>query len=211
MRKFPWKFFQNWRTWIVLGLILHFAYDFFPSRIVAIFSGVNESYMQHAKIGVFCYLLTCIFEYLIWGVGKEVEILSFIDARVITLLYLPWTMFAIYYTAPAFYGKPMPTIPLEILYSNVMVLILGVVMMLLERDFEKISYSWTSSILLFVLLVLNIVEMAIFTFKAPWCDFFRSDEWDKEMEERKKAKALAAQNNGKIPKSPKEQPSNKNL
>jgi hypothetical protein len=34
----------------VLFLILHFSYDWVKRPIVAVFSGTNESFMQHAKI-----------------------------------------------------------------------------------------------------------------------------------------------------------------
>lgn len=50
-------------------------------------------------------------------------------------------MFTIYYIAPAFYGKPMPSIPLEIIYANVVLLIIGVILAFFEKDLEKISFT----------------------------------------------------------------------
>lgn len=82
-------------------------------------------------------------------------------------------MFTIYYIAPAFYGKPMPSIPLEIIYANVVLLIIGVILAFFEKDLEKISFTRFNQIVLLILWGLCLVEMVIFTFHLPWVDFFR--------------------------------------
>jgi len=159
--------------WVIF-LILHFSYDWVKNPVVAVFSGTNESFMQHAKIGFLAYSLACVAEYFLWGIQSAAPG-SFLYARVVTSMALPWVMFIVYYTAPAFYGKPMPTIPLEIVYANIILLVIGVILALFEPDLETITYSLRSGIILWTLWVLGFVEMVIFTFRPPWADFFRSD------------------------------------
>lgn len=158
----------------VLFLILHFSYDWIKTPFVAVFSGTNESFMQHAKIGFLAYTLASVVEFFVWGT-QAANPGSFVYARVVTSMALPWVMFIVYYTAPAFYGKPMPTIPLEIVYANIILLVIGVILALFEPGLETITYSLRGEIILWVLWVLGFVEMVIFTFRPPWADFFRSD------------------------------------
>jgi len=158
----------------VLFLILHFSYDWIKNPIVAVFSGTNESFMQHAKIGFVAYSLASVVEFFLWG-NQPGNPGSFLYSRMITSLALPWVMFIVYYIAPAFYGKPMPTIPLEIVYANIILLIIGVILASFEAGLATITFSTRSGIILWILWVLGFVEMAIFTFRPPWADFFRSD------------------------------------
>ncbi|GAP21455.1 hypothetical protein [Leptolinea tardivitalis] len=158
----------------VLFLILHFSYDWVKRPIVAVFSGTNESFMQHAKIGFLAYSLASVAEYFLWSTQISNPV-SFLYSRVITSMVLPWVMFIVYYIAPAFYGKPMPTIPLEIIYANIILLIIGVILSSFEPGLEMINYSTRGEITLWVLWIIGFTEMVIFTFRPPWADFFRSD------------------------------------
>lgn len=158
----------------VLFLILHFSYDWVKNPVVAVFSGTNESFMQHAKIGFFAYALASVTEFFLWG-SQAANPESFLYARVVTSMALPWVMFIVYYTAPAFYGKPMPTIPLEIVYANIILLVIGLILALFEPGLETITYSLHGKIILWALWILGFAEMVIFTFRPPWADFFRSD------------------------------------
>ncbi len=156
----------------VLFLILHFAYGWFPNPVVAVFSGINESFLQHAKIGFISYSIASVIEYFLYGKASKSPG-DFFFARVLTSLILPWIMFAVYYIAPAFYGKPMPTIPLEIIYANIVLLIIGVILAEFERDLKTTSFSAFNRVILPVLWALCLVEMVMFTFQIPWVDFFR--------------------------------------
>jgi hypothetical protein len=155
-----------------LFLILHFAYDWFQNPVVAVFSGINESFLQHAKIGFISYSAASLIEFFMYG-KKTGQPREFFYSRVFTSMILPWVMFAVYYIAPAFYGRPMPTIPLEIIYANIVLLIIGVIQALFELDLQKIPFSRSNRIILLILWVLCLVEMVLFTFQIPWVDFFR--------------------------------------
>jgi hypothetical protein len=155
-----------------LFLILHFAYDWMQNPIIAVFSGINESFLQHAKIGFISYSIASLIEFFVYGKKTE-QPRAFFYSRVFTSMILPWVMFAVYYIAPAFYGRPMPTIPLEIIYANIVLLIIGVILALFELDLEKISFSRFNRIILLILWALCLVEMVLFTFQLPWVDFFR--------------------------------------
>jgi hypothetical protein len=158
----------------VLFLLLHFSYDWFKNPVIAVISGTNESFMQHAKIGFLAYSLASLAEFLLWG-NQLANPRSFIDSRILTSLILPWVMFIVYYIAPAFYGKAMPTIPLEIIYANIVLLVIGVLLALFENNLGNVIFSPHNEMVLWGLWALGFVEMAIFTFRPPWADFFRSD------------------------------------
>jgi hypothetical protein len=153
-------------------LIFHFAYSWFPVPAIAVFSGTNESIMQHAKIGFFAYSFASLLEYFIWG-RKQPNSSSFFDARILTSVVFPWIMFIVWCMAPAFYGKPMPTIPAEIIYANITLLMIGAILAIFEKDLSKIKYSKTARIILRVLWIIGMLEMVVFTFNLPWADFFR--------------------------------------
>jgi len=43
---------------------LHYCYDWFPNVFIQIFSGINESFFQHWKIGYYSYINFSIGEFL---------------------------------------------------------------------------------------------------------------------------------------------------
>ena len=139
---------------------------------MATFSGINESFLQHAKIGFVAYSLTSLGEYLLRG-RRQPNPKAFFNARVMTTLILPWIMFIVWYTVPAFYGHPMPTVAAEVVYANFTLLIVGAILAFIEVDLEKVTLSMMKEKILWFLCALTLVELVIFTFNIPWEDFFR--------------------------------------
>jgi hypothetical protein len=139
---------------------------------MAMLGGTNESFLQHAKIGFVAYSLTSLGEYLLIG-RRQPDPKAFFNARVMTTLVLPWIMFVVWYTLPAFYGHPMPSVAAEVIYANITLLIVGIVLLFIESDLEKLSLSLFKEKVLWFLWALSLVEMILFTFNIPWEDFFR--------------------------------------
>ena len=95
------------RSFIFLCLFeaLHYSYDLVPSTFFQIFSGINESFFQHWKIGYYSYIILSIGEYLIFqkripDENKE----KFIYSHLLSAIILPMIIFIIWYIAPAIYG-----------------------------------------------------------------------------------------------------------
>lgn len=155
-----------------LFLVLHFSYQWFPRPVMAVFSATCESLMQHAKIGFFAWSIASLVEYLIWGSGAAGPG-GFLSSRLLSSVIMPWIMFIIWYTAPAFYGKPMPTVVAEIIYANIAILMIGAILALLETNLVTVAFTGPITIILGICWVLGMLEMVIFTFRPPWADFFR--------------------------------------
>jgi hypothetical protein len=157
-------------------LILHYAYDFFPILPFRLFSGIDESFFQHAKIGFFAYLVVDLVEYLLRrgrpaGEGGIESLESFAYSRLFSLTILPWFIFFTWFAAAAFYGR-LPTVFLEILWSNIALLLAGIGVLVVEHSLEGIAYSKGFKVVILALLCLSVLYYIIFTFRPPWTDFF---------------------------------------
>jgi len=86
----------------VVFLGLHYAYDFFPTTFVSLFSGINKSIFQHMKIGYFSYMITNVIELMFRREKKYLK--NFITTRIFTTVLLPWVMVLLYFLPEAVYG-----------------------------------------------------------------------------------------------------------
>jgi hypothetical protein len=157
-------------------LILHYAYEFFPILPFKLFSGIDESYFQHAKVAFFAYLVVTLVEYLLRrrrpaGEGGIESLEGFAFARLFSLTILPWFIFFTWFAAAAFYGR-LPTVFLEILYSNISLLLAGTFVLVMENSMEDMAYSKGFKAVILSLFVLSVLYYVIFTFRLPWADFF---------------------------------------
>lgn len=155
----------------VLFVFLHFAYDWFPNQLVAVFSGTSEAFVQHAKIGFWAYSLACLLEYALRR-KRLIAVGGFVLARLLACVMLPWLMFLLWYVVPSFRG-PMPSVALEIIYANLVTFAVGVITVLLERDFDRVAFSPAVRGVIALLYLLSAVLLTTFTFRLPWADFFR--------------------------------------
>ncbi|MGC9358479.1 MAG: hypothetical protein ACP5GX_11450, partial [Anaerolineae bacterium] len=96
---------------------------------------------------------------------------NFFHSRLFATLLVPWLVFIVWYAAPAYYG-PWPTVFLEILYSNIAVIVVGLCALVVERELTSLTFSrpfrW-ANVALFVVLV---TQFTIFTYRLPWIDVF---------------------------------------
>ena len=157
-------------------LVLHYAYEFLPILPFKLFSGIDESFFQHAKVAFFGYLAVNLVEYLVRrrrpaGEGGIENVESFAFSRLFSSIILPWFIFIAWFAAAAFYGR-LPTVFLEILYSNIALLLAGTCVLVMENSMEGIAYSRGFKAVILVLFVLSVIYYVIFTFRLPWADFF---------------------------------------
>lgn len=149
---------------------LHFGYEAFPLKPVAWIAPINESVFQHMKGVFYAYALANVIEYGIRRKAIEQRV-AFTYARILSTLMVPWIMAILWYMAPAYYGQ-IHSIPLEILYANVIMLLTGLATVIMERGFETMRYPRELKLLLVVLLVVAVSQYTLFTLKLPWADVF---------------------------------------
>jgi hypothetical protein len=82
-----------------------------------------------------------------------------------------------WYLGPAVYGK-MPSIFFEILYANIITLIVGIFGAIFEKGLSKIDYFRELKVLIIILFVTSLILYIVFTYiKLPWADVFIEPQW----------------------------------
>jgi hypothetical protein len=156
-------------------LALYLAYKFVPAFPLSLIAGVGESNFQHYKAGFYGYLIASLIEFvLVRQHLANAERFAF--SRILTSIFLPWMIFVLWYIAPAVYGR-MPNIALEIIYANIITLVVGVFAAIFDRGFEQMAYSRALKTIILVLFLTSIGLYVIFTFKLPWADVFVEPQW----------------------------------
>ncbi len=153
---------------IFLGL--HFLYDWAPSGLTAVFSGINESVFQHLKVGFFACILTTLVEYL-WLRSSLAAPKRFLTARLFTCVFLPWVMMVYFLLSPLLFGK-ITRIVLEILFANTVVLLTATTAFIIERYVELAEPRRDATALLAVLFLITLAQYIVFTQRLPWFDIF---------------------------------------
>ena len=152
-------------------MVLHYAYDFLPILPFQLLSGVDESVFQHMKICFYAYLLVSAIEYAIRRKKLDISVESFTFSRLLAAILVPWFMFILWYMAPAYYGH-LPSVFVEVLYANIIMVLLGFCTVALEQGFEAIRYTPTLKGVIIALALISISLYTIFTFRLPWTDVF---------------------------------------
>jgi hypothetical protein len=160
--------------WLIF-MLMYGIYKAFPVFPLDIIMAVNESNFQHYKAAFFAFTLLGVIEYQIYR--KRIDNRDgFLYSRMGTAIFAPWLIFLLWYVAPALYGE-MPSIALEILYANVITILVGFAAITFERGFETMTYSQSLKTWLWVLFVVSIGLYVIFTYKLPWADVFMEPDW----------------------------------
>lgn len=157
-------------------MVLYFAYKFAPNPILAVFCGISESNFQHYKATFFTWIILSLVEFGLQR-GQVGNRDTYFYSRLGTATLLPWFVFVIWYLGPALYGK-MPTIPLEILYANLVTLVVGGFGVIFERGLAQIHYFKELKFVFWTLFLSSLLLYLIFTFgKQPWADVFVVPHW----------------------------------
>jgi hypothetical protein len=130
---------------------------------------------QHLKAGFVAYLILTGLEALRYR-GRIAAWEGFLYARLQTALFLPWVILLVWYIVPATLGQL--SIPLEIVWANVSLLLAVGLTLLGERSWETATYSRAHQGLLWGLIVLSAALYVRFTFgPLPWADVFVEPNW----------------------------------
>lgn len=154
----------------VVFLVLHYLYEWFPGAFTRLVSATSEAVYEHLKVAVLAYLLVNMLE---WFVGRKWigDQGNFIFARLFSTLILPWMIFLFFFISPAYFVK-INSIPGEIVFANIALLLSSFCTIVIERQVEKAkidrAFRWITVILLLVLFS----QMVIFSYRLPWFDVF---------------------------------------
>jgi hypothetical protein len=118
------------------------------------------------------------FSYALLSAGEWIFLRRFIRSmtcflygRVFSLVVLPLILVVYFLTGPLFFIK-IESIPLEILFANLVLLLSSLSAFLLEGHFEQVEPGRLVKIVLITLLVLSLVEFIVFSNRLPWFDIF---------------------------------------
>jgi hypothetical protein len=156
-------------------MLLYFAYRFFPVFPLSLICSVTESNFQHYKSTFFAFLILNGIEYFIYR-RQIVDWKGYSLSRLAATTFAPWVVFLLWYVSPAVHGR-LPTIPVEIVYANLITLMVGYFVAILEEGLVQINYSKNLTFVVLILFVVSILLYVSFTFRLPWADVFVEPDW----------------------------------
>ncbi len=122
------------------------------------------------KVGLFTYLLASLLEYLL--VRKNISnLVGFIYARLFAATIFPFAIFIFFYMAPAYYGQ-IQSIPVEVIFANVALLLASFSSIAIERQIETGQPNRLFRFVVIVLFLVSLSQYIIFTYRLPWADVF---------------------------------------
>jgi hypothetical protein len=166
-----------WKTLAFYGvfMVLYFAYKYFPTSLLSLIAGVVESNFQHYKEGFFAYLIVSLIEFA-WVRRRITNQEGFIYSRLTATVFLPWIIFLLWYVAPALIER-WPNNTFEIIYANIITLLVGMFTVILENSFQHMPYPRSLKMILITLFLVSILLYTVFTFRLPWADVFVEPDW----------------------------------
>lgn len=162
--------------WLIF-LVFYGLYKAWPVFPISIVSGITESNFQHYKTTFFTFLILDGIEYLVYR--RQITSRSdFWYLRLLVAVFAPWMVFLLWYLSPAVYGDKMPSIPLEIVYSNLMTILAGYFAITFERGFAALKFSLSLKAITITLTIVSVILYMVFTFShLPWADVFVEPNW----------------------------------
>jgi len=118
----------------------------------------------------FAYTFVSLVEYLVRRVQPE-QRLPFLDSRLLSVWIVSLATF-LWYIVPAIRGEGMPTTGLEVLYANVVLLLVGFGTLLIERDLSVVKLSKAGRTAMIIFYILLGVILVISSFRIPWGGFW---------------------------------------
>lgn len=150
----------------IVGIILHFAYEWTgKSKIVALFSPVNESIWEHLKLLFTPMLAFGVIEYLTYGK----ELANFVPVRVISIILGMITIVVSFYTYSGILGK-------NFMIADIGTFILGIIVAYWFSYKLLQTQCFTSALanqLAWFILLIMIILFILFTFKTPKIGIFK--------------------------------------
>ncbi len=153
---------------LIIVIVLHYAYKFFPNVVFQIFSAIDESVFQHMKIGFYSYIILSVTEFLLFK-KKIKNKTRFLFSHIFSAIFYPWVIFMFFFFSRVIYPWQMHFV-VEIISAQATVYISALVIGFVELDTIKIEFGKRLKVLLVVLILIFITEIIAFSFYLPWHD-----------------------------------------
>jgi hypothetical protein len=160
--------------YLIFFSVLHFGYDLTHLSFLKPFCGINESIFQHLKMAFWAYLLASLVEYPVYK-RKNKKYESFWIPRFFSATMVPWTIFLVWYLAPATGGKFRLSY-MELIWALVVSYFSGLAGGLMERTLEEQRLAFCFKVLVIFLALASAFLYIAFTYQLPWIDMFRAPE-----------------------------------
>jgi hypothetical protein len=150
---------------VFVGSLLHFTFEWSGrSRIIAVFSAINESVWEHLKLGFWSLVFFSIIEFIF--IGSRVN--NFVIGKLTGLLAFELFVVVAFYGYTGLLGR-------HFLFVDILIFVLGCVLC------QTISYRILISaalrtewqVLFSIILLAHTVLEGVFTFRAPNLPLFR--------------------------------------
>ncbi|MFW9822282.1 MAG: DUF6512 family protein [Candidatus Thorarchaeota archaeon] len=155
--------------YLVIFILLHYLFDWFPNVFTSLFSGINESVFQHMKIAFYAFILLSLIELIIFRNNLNDQ-KNFIYTHLISVLLIPLITLVLFFIGAMFYGERSYII--EIIYAIMITYLSGLSVSIIEQEIKDFKFSKRFKILLLVITAVLIAEFTVFTFNLPWHDVF---------------------------------------
>lgn len=142
----------------IMGILSHFAYDFFNIDMLKIIFPSNESLFEHTKLIIFPTLIYMIFDYFI-SKDKEKILSSYLAGIIVSVVF----MISGFYTIYGIIGT-------NIDWINILLFFISVAIVIYYR-YKKITLFDGANNVIALIILLIIIE--IFTFYPTEIAFFR--------------------------------------
>lgn len=157
--------------YLVIFLILHYLFRWFPNLFISLFSAIYESVYQHMKIAFYAYIILTIIEFILFR-KKIPDAKKFIYSHLFSVVFVPFIVFVLFSMGAMVYGERSYVV--EIIYAITITYLSGFSISIIEQEIKEIEFSKRFKILLVIIIIIMILEFTIFTFNLPWHDVFQS-------------------------------------
>lgn len=151
-------------------VVFHFAYDWAPSGFTAIFSGIDESVFQHAKIGWFAWMAASALEALVLR-PRRGQRLDFTASRLWGGGFATGLQSVFWFLAPAVVG-PLPNDAVEIAWAFASLAAGGATAIALEEQLARAPLGRFARTAAFLFAAIGVFLFVRFTIEPPWVDVF---------------------------------------
>ena len=162
--------------------VVHQIYKWTPEPfqpIAALISEVNESILQHFKMGFVIWIMLLILELIIFR-NRITDKNTFIFSRLATTFILAWITFTIWMILPGISQNFEPTIEIELLWSFIATFVAGVIGSVFDTIFLRVKFNKETKIIILLLVVISYFHFMLYSFfpdlPPDWLFFKGPDE-----------------------------------
>ena len=155
--------------YLVIFLLLHYLFKWFPNVVISLFSAIDESVFQHMKIAFYAYVILTLIEFLILR-NKIADTKKFIYSHLFSAVIIPFMTLVLFSVGAMVYGERSYIV--EIIYAISITYLTGLSVSIIEQELREIQFSKRFKMFLLIIIVIMIAEFTVFTFNLPWHDVF---------------------------------------